>query len=440
MFTLYDKEAYELLKKCSDKRNMTEWNKYREENRNKKINFRFSNLSWFYLKDANLKNVDFRFAIISKCNMLGSDVENAKIANLKSYALLFILFSLIAIIYVFMSEMLYKNTIDKNIIFSFLIGAFSLYIIEAVALIGLLIVGVALGIGLLFHKVSTLGFVLSNIEADIVGLLLITAVWIFVAQVVKKNMESFAVAKNPELAVGFDLRYKKENIDTEIQELKKEIDNSYNGSVKSQLNDRLKTLEMMRKQGKTIEKAIEHIKTPYEFLDKSAQKLRWHNRFFYVVISLVAFLAVLYIFDGYINQRSVALNALLSKPESSNFGSILGIVIFYGSPVVFSLFIVMYSVSQINRNLEKIDALSSQKHFIDILESTFKAKTAVEVSDEELSSDIKRTSDALRDSTIAKILDRNIKIEETQKEERYRDRLDYKAMMPLLTALLKSKG
>ena len=154
---------------------------------------------------------------------------------------------------------------------------------------------------------------------------------------------------------------------------------------------------------------------------------------------MVTCLAVYYVFDGYISQRSITLNTLLSKPESINFGSIIGIVIFYGSPVVFALFIVMYSVSQINRNLEKIDALSSQKHFIDILESTFKAKTAVKVSDEELGNDIKKTADALRDSTITKILDRNVKTEEPQKKERYRDRLDYKAIMPLLTALPKSK-
>ncbi len=90
MFGLYDKKAYQLLKKYSDKKDMTEWNEYREKTENQKINLRFEHLGRFYLKNANLKNIDFRFARLNDVNMLGADVENAKIDAFLNYLFLFL--------------------------------------------------------------------------------------------------------------------------------------------------------------------------------------------------------------------------------------------------------------------------------------------------------------------------------------------------------------
>ena len=443
----YNKKAYELLRKCSYKKDMTEWNNQREEDNNKNINLRFADLNGFYLQGANLKNTDLRFALFDKSDLLNANVENAQIDTYSAFIWIFSIISAITFLFFYLyfqpQSQFFSAAISiaiARIVISYLLDGN----IKEAASGTLLIAFVSALIGALFGAL----FGDARDSAIIVAVVFMIAALIMdVLDIVKRHINSnskiISIAQNPNLAKGFNEKYITKNIETEISEKERELDRlkkeEENNERIGGLKEEIKNLKVASEQNKTIENAIADIKKPYSFLDESTQKLRRHNYFFYIVIFMVTCLAVYYVFDGYISQRSITLNTLLSKPESINFGSIIGIVIFYGSPVVFALFIVMYSVSQINRNLEKIDALSSQKHFIDILESTFKAKTAVKVSDEELGNDIKKTADALRDSTITKILDRNVKTEEPQKKERYRDRLDHKAIMPLLTALLKSK-
>lgn len=190
---------------------------------------------------------------------------------------------------------------------------------------------------------------------------------------------------------------------------------------------------------KTIEKAIDALKKPYAYINPEITKLHVHNYFFYAVIFCSIGFAGYYTVHEYLEYRNGYIGVLFGDLKSVDFGSMMGISLFYGSPIIFLTLIVVYTVSQINKNLDKIHELSTQKHYIDFLASAFNSKTDVGTTDEDVASDIKKAADAIRDATIAKMLGKEPKTEEPQKEERYRDRLDYKAIMPLLTALLKSK-
>ena len=57
-----NKQAYQLLKECSENKDLTKWNEFRKETHNKAISFRFKNLKDFYLVGANFDNVDCRGA------------------------------------------------------------------------------------------------------------------------------------------------------------------------------------------------------------------------------------------------------------------------------------------------------------------------------------------------------------------------------------------
>jgi hypothetical protein len=54
----FSQEQYDMIKRCSDKKDMTEWNKWREVNRRKHINLNKAILDGAYLKRANLNRAN----------------------------------------------------------------------------------------------------------------------------------------------------------------------------------------------------------------------------------------------------------------------------------------------------------------------------------------------------------------------------------------------
>ena len=80
--TTYNKEQYDLLKKCSKNKDTTEWNSWRRENPKEKIMLAGTNLQSFELIRANLENADLSGAHlfntnISEANLKGANLEEA---------------------------------------------------------------------------------------------------------------------------------------------------------------------------------------------------------------------------------------------------------------------------------------------------------------------------------------------------------------------------
>lgn len=102
----YDKKAYDLLKKCSDVKDLPEWNEYRKAANLTSVNLRFADLSNFYLQKAELQNVDLRGAVsIKKADFSLSNVENTK----------FLLFNYHRAIFLFIPEMTGVFSKDKTV-------------------------------------------------------------------------------------------------------------------------------------------------------------------------------------------------------------------------------------------------------------------------------------------------------------------------------------
>ena len=441
MFGLYDKKAYQLLKKCSAKKDMTEWDGYREKTENQKINLRFTNLEGFYLKNANLKNIDFRFARLNNANMLGADVENAKIDAFLNYLFLF-LFSMA--IYVLIYMVVFTVTQDDkiaSIVASIVGSAVGVAVGVAGAVVGAVAVFTAVFAAVVVAVVAAVAVV--DVAVGVVGAVVVVFVVVAAAaDEIKINQTAFGKAKNPELAIGFDLKYKQEDISTEIGELEARAATIVDIAEKEELLKERVTLKEIQKNQNTIDKAIESLTEPYEYLTSAVQKLKYHNLFFYAVILLIGLL-VAYISSEFISGREAYMTKLFADTKAVNFGSIVGVSFFYGSPIIFLVAVIIYSVSQINKNLDKINELYTQKHYIDVLKSAFNSKTRVGATDEEIKADIKKAADAIRDATIAKMLGKEAKDDskekETQKEERYRDKIDAKTAISLFTAMLKQK-
>jgi len=50
----FSREQYDMLKRCSDKKDVTEWNEWRDENYDQDIKLESAEFSEFYLKGVNL--------------------------------------------------------------------------------------------------------------------------------------------------------------------------------------------------------------------------------------------------------------------------------------------------------------------------------------------------------------------------------------------------
>ena len=91
----FSQEQYDMLKRCSDNKNMTEWNQWREENPSVKVTLQGAKLSGTNLRKANLKTANLygahlkgailNFADLEHSTLLGADLRDAELfaANLR---------------------------------------------------------------------------------------------------------------------------------------------------------------------------------------------------------------------------------------------------------------------------------------------------------------------------------------------------------------------
>ena len=103
----YDKEAYELLKKCSDAKDLTEWNEFRKSTNYAPINLRFANLQNFYLQKAELQNVDLRGSVsIGDSNFELANLDDTKFLLINYHKLVFLFFLWIGFFIFFLNSYL----------------------------------------------------------------------------------------------------------------------------------------------------------------------------------------------------------------------------------------------------------------------------------------------------------------------------------------------
>jgi len=72
-----DAEQYEILLRCSEKKDTTEWNEWRKQNHRKDILLEGANLKGAYLEGANLKAAHLEGADLSDANLKGADLSTA---------------------------------------------------------------------------------------------------------------------------------------------------------------------------------------------------------------------------------------------------------------------------------------------------------------------------------------------------------------------------
>ena len=68
-----DREQYDILRRCSEKKNIAEWNKYRAEHPETKINLQNADLRGARLEGAQLREGNFRGARFEGADLFASD-------------------------------------------------------------------------------------------------------------------------------------------------------------------------------------------------------------------------------------------------------------------------------------------------------------------------------------------------------------------------------
>jgi hypothetical protein len=82
----FSQEQYEMLLRCSEKKDMTEWNEWRKKNRDKDIELEGKHfVGEFYLKGADLHGAHLKNATFIKANMQGSDLRLAILKGADMY-------------------------------------------------------------------------------------------------------------------------------------------------------------------------------------------------------------------------------------------------------------------------------------------------------------------------------------------------------------------
>lgn len=82
----FSQDQYDLLKSCSDKKDMTEWNQWRDKHSREEIWLQKANLRGAYLEKADLhyahmQNADLRYANLENANLEGVHLENADLSH-----------------------------------------------------------------------------------------------------------------------------------------------------------------------------------------------------------------------------------------------------------------------------------------------------------------------------------------------------------------------
>lgn len=65
----FSQEQYEMLLRCSEKKDFTEWNEWRKNNPGTKILLQDANLKLAYLSNSHLENANLIMAVLERANL-----------------------------------------------------------------------------------------------------------------------------------------------------------------------------------------------------------------------------------------------------------------------------------------------------------------------------------------------------------------------------------
>ncbi|OYZ63389.1 MAG: hypothetical protein B7Y17_04055, partial [Sulfuricurvum sp. 24-42-5] len=142
---------------------------------------------------------------------------------------------------------------------------------------------------------------------------------------------------------------------------------------------------------------------------------------------------------GYIDQRVISFTSLFTKDIQPTFGTIFGVILFYGTPVLLGISLIIYFIAQINKNIDKITELQEQERNIKQIASTIKAKAQIGMSDEEFVKETKNLIQKYQEGMMAgmfnkeKIADK----EDKSSPSTYREKMIANGMSKLLMQALK---
>jgi len=428
----YDEEAYKLLKECSDSRNMSKWNQYRKDNDNAPINLRFIDLRRFYLVDANLSNVDFRGTDLNFSRLMGTDVRGSNISMNYLYGL-FILSLLVA----FFTIMILNKYLILHDVFPDLSFLLADMIVLAVLGVVLAVLGVGnMGIYMGFFYPSAIVIVSEVIVNKVivnkviyidiifatfmVGFFVVSAIFIYF-EFNKKNQKAVAKANNPTECIGFDQKYletdaldimRLENLEL-AEELKNISDEEAIKSIKARIAQNEKDIVKVSKRQTTkesfelrVESLLKEIKKPYQYLQK-------HIVIQYSLILSFA-LMIMGLIGVFIQYGEIlyssrertfiglfpnATNKLTALPD---FGTIFGVMFYYGTPIFIGIAIIAYLFSKINHSLDKIMEYQAKEKKINEVISIIKVKNILGFKNEkEFKSETNKILNQLKDSSVS---------------------------------------
>lgn len=487
----YDKKAYELLKKCSDAKDLTEWNKYRQANNYAPINLRFTDLSNFYLQKAEFQNIDLRGASLSRADFELANVSNANISYIIFnwiYAVFFIigmgvtsvadtlekldskfivalssssailgLIFIVCVILVLRSD---KTSPFMNLL-AYILIAFNLFIYGSM-ISATEIIGLRQTIKIIYETINNISLFISVPSILSFVLFLVVIFFVLKEDVFKlsRYQNPIGLAKNPEKVIGIrfeDIQLKSvkskniaEELQQEVSEIGKAIEASRDDAEKQKLA--LQLVELKEKiefftkqeldtriQQTRIENVIYELQSPYKYIHQTITKIEWHNRFYYSAIAAFLGIFIYAITHGYLDQKMETFSSLFTKETLPTFGTIFGVILFYGSPVLIGISLIIYFIAQINKNIDKITELQEQERNIKQIASTIKAKAQVGMSDEEFVKETKNLIQKYQEGMMAGMF---TKEKTTDKEDKsssstYREKMIANGMSKLLMQALK---
>ncbi|MDP2077553.1 MAG: pentapeptide repeat-containing protein [Sulfuricurvum sp.] len=472
----YDKKAYQLLKKCSDAKDLTEWNEHRKATNYTPINLRFADLRDFYLKKAELQYVDLRGARLERAEFYLANTEEMRFSAIKYFWMLIGFFFLIYILFLLFLKQNDRIIFDSVVFFvliaigffksksSFIIVPLSIFIGAMSSFIFALIYdkqkvsaihqGILMFLGIPYSDLSGLfEFIMISSTTFLISIYVSS----YTDENEKINHISIRSAKNPEKAIGFDRKYLDNKTKSVVQELEKEatelnksIESTQDDEQKQKLVHRLEKLEEKIQfydaqeekaslQKTQIENVIGELQAPYKYIHQTITKIEWHNRIYYSAIFGLAALFLYAIANGYIDQRVISFTSLFTKDIQPTFGTIFGVILFYGTPVLLGISLIIYFIAQINKNIDKITELQEQERNIKQIASTIKAKAQIGMSDEEFVKETKNLIQKYQEGMMAgmfnkeKIADK----EDKSSPSTYREKMIANGMSKLLMQALK---
>lgn len=154
-----------------------------------------------------------------------------------------------------------------------------------------------------------------------------------------------------------------------------------------------------------INKVAPHIIQPYDHILHSITTLKRHNLFFYILLFALSAIFI-DISINLVDYRENIWEYFNKSDEKISFGTILGMILYHATPILFITSIGIYFISQINKNLRIIENLNEKRQFIKVLESTLYTKAEIGFTESEILHEIKIFNQDLYDKTLNEMFEK----------------------------------